>query len=92
MPVGYVYMEFYLSWSHSLKEKRKFLNSFKGKIHSRYNVAISELKYQDLWQRSGIGIVTIAPEKEYIEGIFERLRKEVEKLDAELIKEEVEFL
>ncbi len=92
MIIGYLYLEFYLPWSHSLKEKRKFLNSFKGKLLHKFNIAIAEVNYQELWQRSGIGIVSIGTEREYIEGIFERVIKEVEKMDAELIKEEVEFL
>ena len=91
MIIGYLYLEFYLSWSHSLKEKRKFLNSFKDRLHHRYNIAVAEVDFQDLWQRSGIGIVSIANQRESIEWVFEKVRNEIKKLDAEVIKEEVEF-
>ncbi|MCD6454699.1 MAG: DUF503 domain-containing protein [Candidatus Aminicenantes bacterium] len=91
MIIGYLYLEFYIPWSHSLKEKRKFLNSFKSRILHRYNVAVAEVDFQELWQRSGVGIVTISSHRESIEDTFERVIKEAERLDAELIKEEIEF-
>jgi len=91
MIIGYLYLEFYIPWSHSLKEKRKFLNSFKSRILHRYNIAVAEVDFQELWQRSGVGIVTISSHRESIEDTFERVIKEAERLDAELIKEEIEF-
>lgn len=36
----------------SLKGKRKELSSIKAQLHGRLGVAVSEIEYQDLWQRS----------------------------------------
>jgi uncharacterized protein YlxP (DUF503 family) len=36
----------------SLKGKRKELSSIKAQLHTRLGAAVSEIEYQDLWQRS----------------------------------------
>ncbi len=92
MIIGYLYIEFYLPWSHSLKEKRKFLSSLKNRIRRHYNVSIAEVDFQSLWQRAGVAMVSIASDRSTIEGVFERIMKEASRLDAQILKEEVEFL
>ncbi len=92
MVIGYLYIEFYLPWSHSLKEKRKFLSSLKNRIRNHYNVSVAEVDFQSLWQRAGLAMVSIASERSTVEGIFDRILKEASLLDAQILKEEVEFL
>ena len=36
----------------SLKGKRKELSSIKAQLHTRLGAAVSEVAYQDLWQRA----------------------------------------
>ena len=36
----------------SLKSKRKELSSIKAQLHTRMGVAVSEVDFQDLWQRA----------------------------------------
>jgi uncharacterized protein len=36
----------------SLKSKRKELSSIKAQLHGRLGAAVSEVAYQDLWQRA----------------------------------------
>ncbi len=36
----------------SLKGKRKELSSIKAQLHGRLGVAVTEIDYQDLWQRA----------------------------------------
>jgi len=36
----------------SLKSKRKELSSIKAQLHGRLGVAVTEIEYQDLWQRA----------------------------------------
>jgi uncharacterized protein YlxP (DUF503 family) len=38
--------------SESLKSKRKELSSIKSQLHGRLGTAVSEVAYQDLWQRA----------------------------------------
>ncbi len=93
MIIGVLYLELYMPYCHSLKEKRKIVNGLKNKLHARYNVAVSEVKYQDLWQRAGLGVVSVGVERAQLEGIFSRILKELEFYpEAQVINNHLEFL
>ncbi|NOY22102.1 MAG: DUF503 domain-containing protein [Acidobacteria bacterium] len=51
--------------SQSLKEKRMVLRSIKDRTRSRFNIAVSELDYQDKWQKTLLGFVTLGPSSNY---------------------------
>ena len=92
MTIGLCTLEFHLPTCRNLKEKRKFLNSLQTRISNRFNVAVSELDYQDLWQRSLIGVVSIGSNREPIDRIFQKVLREAERQTAaELISVNVEF-
>ena len=44
--------------SQSLKDKRMVLRRLKDRLRA-LNVAVAEVAHQDLWQRAGLGIVTV---------------------------------
>lgn len=44
---------------HSLKEKRAILQRLITRLRNKYNVSVSEVDYQDLWQRTKIAIVAV---------------------------------
>ena len=92
MTIGLCTLEFHLPACRNLKEKRRFLKSLQGRISSRFNVAVSELDYHDLWQRSLIGIVSIGRDREPIDRMFQKVLREAERQSAaELISVNVEF-
>ncbi|MGG5252908.1 DUF503 domain-containing protein [Neobacillus sp. SM06] len=45
--------------AHSLKEKRAVLQRIITRLKQRYNVSVSEMDHQDVWQRTKIGIAVI---------------------------------
>ena len=49
--------------SHSLKDKRHFVKSLKDRLRARFNVAVAEIDYQDLWQRGLVAAVTVSPDQ-----------------------------
>jgi uncharacterized protein YlxP (DUF503 family) len=57
---GVARLEFLVPHSQSLKEKRSILNRLKDRLASRFGVAVAEVDYQDLWQRSAVGIALVA--------------------------------
>ncbi len=86
MIIGCMVLDLYLPYSHSLKEKRKRLKRLKDRLKTRYNVAFSELEFQDKWQRSRIGVVTLNSGKQIIEKTFNQILKDVEEnLDGEVL-------
>lgn len=93
MTIGLCTLEFYLPGCRSLKEKRMFLNSLRGRLCNRYNISLSELEYQDLWQRSVVGIVSIGNGREVLDRTFQKILREVERHGrAELVSFHMEFL
>ncbi|WP_163530636.1 DUF503 domain-containing protein [Halobacillus ihumii] len=49
--------------AQSLKEKRSVIKRVQTRLKNEFNVAVSELDHQNLWQRTCIGIVTISSSK-----------------------------
>jgi len=78
MIIGFLSIEIYFPYSHSLKEKRKILNSLKDRLKNRYNVALAELNYHNKWQRTKIGIVTINNQKKVVEILLHKILFEIE--------------
>jgi len=44
--------------AHSLKDKRHVVQSLKDRLRHKFNVAVAEIDYQDLWQRAAVAAVT----------------------------------
>ena len=86
-------MEIYLPYSHSLKEKRQRLKRIRDRLRKKYNVAFAELDFQNKWQRSKIGIVTINNQRTLIEKIFNQIIQDVtDTIDGEIIQTQQEYL
>ncbi len=84
--------EIFLNGVNSLKEKRRIINSLKDSLKNNFNISISEIDYEDLWQRSKflIGIVgkDLTSMEKKIQKIFNFLK---EKNDFELIDFKKEY-
>ena len=65
--IVYAECEFLIPTAHSLKEKRAVLQRMLTRTKQKFNVSISELDHQDVWQRTKIGIVAIASDKRAVE-------------------------
>lgn len=61
--IVYAECEYIIPTAHSLKEKRAVLQRMLTRTKQKFNVSISEIDHQDTWQRTCIGIVTIASDK-----------------------------
>ena len=92
MVIGLLDLEIFLPYSHSLKDKRKRLKSFRDRLQAKHNVAISELAYQDKWQRTQLGIVTINSKQEVIAKTFQSIIHEAEQnIEGEIIRSQIEY-
>lgn len=61
--IVYAECEFLIPAAHSLKEKRAVLERMKVRTKQRYNIAISEIDHQNVWQRTRLALVTVASNK-----------------------------
>ncbi len=62
----------------SLKEKRYVLNSIKTKLHRKFNVTVSEVDFQDKWQRCRLAIATVGSDRAIADSCCNKALKFVE--------------
>ena len=93
MPIGLLTLEIYLPEAHSLKDKRQVLRSLKDRLRGKFNVAVAELEGQDSWQRSVVGVVSLANNAGYLEQSLRTVLAESERqLGRDLAGHELEIL
>jgi uncharacterized protein YlxP (DUF503 family) len=78
--VGILTLELRLDDAHSLKDKRHTVKSLKDRLRSKFNVAVSEIDYQDLWQRSLISAVTVSGDHTHAEQVLQSVEREAASL------------
>jgi uncharacterized protein YlxP (DUF503 family) len=93
MPVGLLTLELQIPEARSLKDKRQVLRSLKDRLRGRFNVAVAELDFQDVWKSSVVGVVTLSNAEQHVEQSLQLVLAEAYKiLGPLLVSHEVEFL
>lgn len=79
MVVGILRMELFLcNGPNSLKEKRHIVKRLKDRILSKFDVSISEVAEQDLWQKSVLGVSFVSGNKILVESVLQKVISSVE--------------
>ena len=78
--VGVITFELRLDDAHSLKDKRHFVKSLKDRLRSKFNVAVAEIAYQDLWQRGLVAAVTVSGDQAHAEQVLQNVEREAASL------------
>ncbi|MHA6258751.1 DUF503 domain-containing protein [Sporosarcina sp. CAU 1771] len=65
--IVYAECSFFIPMAASLKDKRSVLKRMIDRTKNSYNVSISEIEHQDLWQRTTIALVAVASSKDAAE-------------------------
>ena len=68
----------FIPLSSSLKDKRRVTRAVTQSVRKKFNVAIAEVDFQDLWQRTAFGVSCIAESAGHCRDVLE----EVERLIA----------
>jgi uncharacterized protein YlxP (DUF503 family) len=93
MPVGLLTLELHIAEAQSLKDKRQVLRSLKDRLRNHFNVAVAELDFEDMWQRSVVGVVTLSNEEHHVEEALQKVLAEADRiLGPVLISHAVELL
>jgi len=74
--VGVITFELRLEESLSLKDKRHYVKGLKDRLRKRFNVAVSEIGYQDSWQRGLVAAVTVSPDQARAEQVLQLVERE----------------
>jgi len=85
MPVGLLTLELHLPDAQSLKDKRQILRSLKDRLRAHFNVAVAELDFEDTWQRSVVGVVTLSNEEQHVEQALQKVLAEADNILGPLV-------
>jgi len=80
MPVGILTLELHIPDAHSLKDKRQIVRSLKDRLRRHFNVAVAEMEYQEVWQRSIIAVVTLSTAEQHVEESLQSVLREADRL------------
>ncbi len=92
MIIGVLTLEIFLPYARSLKDKRQTVKGFKDRIRKRYNAAVAELDFQDKWQRTSIGVVTLNSQLRMVEDVLNRVLSDAFDLaDCEIADHKIRY-
>ena len=94
--IAFLTLELRIEGAQSLKDKRHVVRSLKDRLRAHFNVAVSELDHNDLWQRATIGVVSISDSRDYLQGLMHNVEREATRVSnnqgGEVVDSFVEFL
>jgi uncharacterized protein len=92
MTVALLSLELFLPMSQSLKDKRMVLRRLKDRLGA-LNVAVAEVAHQDVWQRAGLGVVTVASSDNVAQETLTSALDTIERLEPGLVtRSQVDYL
>ncbi len=93
MVIGLLTVELYLPSVHSLKHKRQILKSLIARVRNKYNVSVSEIEHNDLWQRASLGCCIVTNDSRYASQVLDKVMGEMGRnLEGEILNYEARLL
>ena len=72
-------LNIHIPHAQSLKDKRMVIRRIKDRLRTKFNVAVSEVDHQELWQRSQVSVVTIGNDDSYVQQTLQLALEEAER-------------
>jgi len=93
MIIGILSLDVRVASSNSLKDKRRVIKSLTTRIRNSFNVSISEVNCQDLWQRSELGVAFLTTEVRFAQSVLAKIVDFVERhKDIIVIDSKIEII
>jgi uncharacterized protein YlxP (DUF503 family) len=93
MVIGVCKLDLRLPENHSLKEKRHVLRKLIDRVRTRFNVAISEVGDNDIWQRAQMGFCTVGNDRRHINSSLDKVIYFIEQMNlVEMVHTEIEII
>ncbi|MEL7646594.1 MAG: DUF503 domain-containing protein [Sedimentibacter sp.] len=73
MTIGICEIEILIYESHSLKEKRHVIKSIIERIKSRFNASVAEVDFNDIWNKSVIGVAVVSNDQKLCESAISKI-------------------
>lgn len=77
--VGVLKIDFHISDSSSLKEKRAVLRHIKDRVRRDFNVSISEVNNHEKWQLATLAVVSVSNDKKHVDATLNKIKNFFEK-------------
>ena len=91
--IGIAHLELHIPEARSLKAKRAPVRSLVEKIKSRHQVLVTEVDYQDLYQRTRLAICALSTDPVDLEARLQRVERTVhETWSGHILAWEVEII
>ena len=93
MIVGLCTVELHFPDAQSLKSKRKILVSLKTRLQNRFNISVAEIDDNHLWQKTILGIASVANETARVHQTLDHVINEIRANPSlELLRSQIEVL
>jgi uncharacterized protein YlxP (DUF503 family) len=91
--IGVCQIDLFIHGNASLKGKRRVLRQIIDRVKSRYNVSISEVGDNDLWQRAKLGLSVVGNDSRHINSSLDNVIHFIDAVNiAEVIHSEIEII
>ncbi len=92
MVIGVCQLDLRIPENHSLKGKRQVIRKLIERVRHRFNVTISEVGDNDLWQRAQIGICAVGNDRRHINSSLDKVIDFIEQMHlVEMVHSEMEI-
>ena len=86
-------LDIHIPHAHSLKDKRMILRSLKDRLRGKFNVSVSEVDHQDLWQRAQVSVVTVGSDESFLQKVLHEASEEAERIAPDcMIQSNIEIV
>jgi hypothetical protein len=65
--------------SGSLKEKRRVMKAVTAGLRQKFNVSVSEVDHQDLWQRATVAVSAVGGEGYHLKKVMHEVERFIER-------------
>ncbi|HEX4997244.1 MAG TPA: DUF503 domain-containing protein [Terriglobia bacterium] len=72
-------LDVHIPHAQSLKDKRMVVRRLKDRLRAKFNVAVSEVDHQELWQRARLSVVTVGSDEAYSRQTLQLALEEAER-------------
>lgn len=91
--IGLLTIELHFAEARSLKAKRMVVKSIKERLRRRFNVAVAETGFLELWQRAELSAVAVNGTRSIVESELEAVTRELEEhFSSELVGTSAELI
>lgn len=95
MFIGVARFELFIPAAQSLKDKRQVLRSITANVRNKFVVSIAEVDYQNLWQRTALGVACVAEGGAHCRKVLQEVEKTIGRAalgGAEIVAREIEVV